>query len=68
MIPPAPDIRRTDEPHYRYCPLEAGEPIETWMCDGCAYRPEPPLHICAVPKATKPRRRGFWDREEGPST
>jgi hypothetical protein len=55
-----------DVPRYRYCPLEAGEPVETWLCEGCAYRPEPPLHICAVPKATRPRRRGFWDREEGP--
>ncbi len=51
---------------YRYCPLEAGEPIEMSACATCPHNPPAPFKICFAPKPTRPRRRGFWDREEPP--
>ena len=45
----------------RYCPLEEGETVGLDECTLCVYRPTPPFRICAPPRATRPRRRGFWD-------
>ena len=53
-------------PRYRYCPLEAGEPIDVSACATCPHNPPLPFRICFAPKPTRPRRRGFWDREEPP--
>jgi hypothetical protein len=57
---------RAAELRYRYCLLEAGEPIEMSACATCPHNPPAPFRICFAPKPAKPRRRGFWDREEPP--
>ena len=51
---------------YRYCPLESGEPIDESACATCPHSPPAPFRICFTARPARPRRRGFWDREEAP--